>query len=169
MLSYLLYSFGVLLIAATLIALFAPIAFKADLVPPTRSQASGLWLFPWALYGNDDGGLYGERDWNWTTNLGNTEQTFSTALRWWLRNPLHNLMFHVLTWERPQALVAFELPPFKGWHSRAARNWATPSGPSAQLVLAPFFFSWRAVGMEGYIGWREGGTFGAALRTSTLA
>lgn len=166
MLSFLLYSLAGLASAIALIALFAIPCIAFNLVPASVSRITLLSAVPWMLYGNDDGGLYGERDWNWVYNLGHTEPTFKTAFLWWLRNPLHNLMFHVLRWERDTALVAFECPPMKAWHERPARNWVTESGPSAQLVLVPFFFSWRAFGMEGYIGWREGGTPGMALRTS---
>lgn len=44
------------------------------------------WLV-WALFGNDEDGIYGMYP-----------HTTWGAVRWWLRNPFHNLCFHVLNW-----------------------------------------------------------------------
>lgn len=41
----------------------------------------------WALFGNDEDGPYGM-----------FPHTCWGAVRWWLRNPLHNLCFHVINW-----------------------------------------------------------------------
>jgi hypothetical protein len=54
----------------------------------------------WALFGNDEGGIYGENDDAWVA-AGNTARTPWTAIRWWFRNPFHNLFIHVLDW-RPR-------------------------------------------------------------------
>src|SRR3954469_9792743 len=49
----------------------------------------------WALYGNDEDGPYGPPYAGRPTFF---EPTPWGAVRWWLRNPFHNLLFHVLSW-----------------------------------------------------------------------
>lgn len=44
------------------------------------------WLL-WAFFGNDEDGPYGF-----------FPHTRWGAVRWWLRNPFHNLTHHVLAW-----------------------------------------------------------------------
>lgn len=41
----------------------------------------------WAIFGNDEDGPYGIYP-----------HTLLGAVRWWLRNPMHNLFFHVINW-----------------------------------------------------------------------
>ena len=58
-----------------------------DIVPAKRADAKSRWqITMWALFGNDDGGLYGERD-NWNPAGIIRGYKVSTALLWWLRNP----------------------------------------------------------------------------------
>ena len=80
----------------------------------------------WALFGNDEDTIYGPPWFN------KNKLTRWTAVRWWFRNPFHNLVFHVMVW---------------------------PGGP---------IFRWGKVpGWNGYIGFREGGVFGIAIRKET--
>lgn len=53
------------------------------------------WLL-WALFGNDEDGAWGQR----SGEPGYDGHPFSVwlAVRWWFRNPAHNLFFHVLRW-----------------------------------------------------------------------
>jgi len=53
------------------------------------------WLV-WALFGNDEDGQWGQN----SGVPGYQGQPDSVWLRvcWWLRNPFHNLFFHVLRW-----------------------------------------------------------------------
>jgi len=140
-----------------------------DIVPASREDAKGWRVITWALFGNDDGGLYGQYD-EWGIFLLPEEMTWSVALRWWLRNPFHNMTHHVLRRERTVVRVVFERPEadyVSAPYWREPRNWVTESGPSVQLVRDPFFVSWRYKGWEGYLGWRESGELGAALRKSS--
>lgn len=41
----------------------------------------------WAIFGNDEDGPYGIY-----------EHTRWGAVKWWLRNPLHNVFWHVVNW-----------------------------------------------------------------------
>ena len=43
--------------------------------------------FLWAVFGNDEDGPYGLYPHTWVG-----------AVRWWVRNPAHNLTHHVLNW-----------------------------------------------------------------------
>lgn len=55
----------------------------------------------WALFGNDEDGPYGFYP-----------HTTWGAIRWWLRNPFHNLTFHVLNWPGGP----FWSWKYKGWN-----------------------------------------------------
>ena len=46
----------------------------------------------WALFGNDEDTIYGPP---WF-NAG--KRTVWVAVKWWVRNPFHNLCFHVINW-----------------------------------------------------------------------
>ncbi len=50
----------------------------------------------WALFGNDEDGIYGDKKPGATLVY---EHTWWGALRFWLRNPFHNALHHVLRWE----------------------------------------------------------------------
>lgn len=54
----------------------------------------------WALFGNDEDGMYGLHSGvdSFDITMGGQATTIQ-AVHWWLRNPFHNLMFHVLNWE----------------------------------------------------------------------
>ncbi len=87
------------------------------------------WLL-WALFGNDEDGLYGERS-GVPGYEPDRPRTFWLRLCWWCRNPFHNLTWHVLrrpggffwTWgseepgryggyfgfRRPEGLLGFRL------------------------------------------------------------
>lgn len=115
-----------------------------------------MWL-TWALFGNDDGGIYGEKDGGWVA-AGNTEQNAWTAIRWWFRNPFHNLFWHVIDWPREKALVLYNAD--RGmWYERELDD--TPwnvTDSHFELDLAPFLITWQTQNWEGYFGWRNGRT-----------
>ena len=50
----------------------------------------------WALFGNDEDGIYGSH--SGVAGFDGVKPTWLVAVRWWLRNPFHNLVFHVLNW-----------------------------------------------------------------------
>lgn len=49
----------------------------------------------WALFGNDEDGPYGPPYDGRETFFPRTRWG---AVRWWLRNPCHNLFWHVINW-----------------------------------------------------------------------
>jgi hypothetical protein len=73
------------------------------------------WLI-WALLKNDDAGPYGPEN----------EHTAWGAIRWWLRNPFHNLCWHVLAKEGGWF---FQLGGVPGWWFYIGhRPWTSPPG-----------------------------------------
>jgi len=44
----------------------------------------------WALFGNDEDSVIGDGNWN-----PEQRDTIWIRIKWWFRNPAHNLMFHV--------------------------------------------------------------------------
>lgn len=100
----------------------------------------------WALFGNDEDGIYGTRKWqidNWGLDL---PPYWFVAIFWWLRNPFHNLFWHVLNWPNDKASNIWE------------------DGNFIKFRLIPPLISFRK-GLEGYIGFRgHQGVFGVALR-----
>lgn len=58
----------------------------------------------WALFGNDEDGPYGIYP---HTSLG--------AIRWWLRNPFHNLLFHVANWQNGPIFRFGKRPGLNGY------------------------------------------------------
>ena len=79
------------------------------------------------------------------------------AIRWWIRNPMHNLMFYWLgvagkpfTRTSPDNL----LPPGGGWMFAVTRY---------RWLRLPFL-SYAGRYIEFYAGWRNSGALGFALR-----
>ncbi len=67
------------------------------IIPPSRSACNFLTIVPWAIFGNDEDGIFGERS-IVPTYGKDAPQTVRQFFRWWTRNPLHNLFWHVLAW-----------------------------------------------------------------------
>jgi hypothetical protein len=139
--------------------------FLQRTVPSRREDAGGLALITWALFGNDEDGIFGERA--LVPGFGPAyPQTFGQFLRWWTRNPCHNLMFHVLVWRRQDGsgFVVLEGPApwcLLYWERPVTRNWARLEGSAILLRAIPFILSVRVGGFESYVGWRERGNPGA--------
>jgi len=115
----------------------------------------------WALFGNDDDGLFG----------GSNEHV-GQALKFWVRNPLHNFCFYVIgSADRENSRVTFlrigdGKVSMMRYHKRACGVFGG-KGNSFLFALHGFkpFFSLRLVYLpmlEGqfYFGWRERGNFG---------
>lgn len=110
------------------------------------------WLI-WALFGNDEDGVLGDRNYN-------PAQIDSIWWRigWWLRNPMHNLMFHV----PPFGLVGRQftrtgncnvfVEPWGGW------GWAVIRYKWMRLPFISYYGR-----IKFYFGWRERGNFGMKL------
>lgn len=131
------------------------------LVPESYAKATLLTLIPWAIFGNDEDGIFAEKTSVPGFPAGN--ETFGQFIRWWTRNPFHNLFFHVLAlplWFSIPLLGKSDWPHF--W----------PKGRVALSLNVLPLLAFRAGGWEGYIGFRPwkypGGkriaVFGAALR-----
>lgn len=58
--------------------------------------------FLWAVFGNDEDGPYGIY-----------EETWWGAVKWWIRNPFHNLCWHVINWPGGPCFRWGKVP---GWH-----------------------------------------------------
>lgn len=96
----------------------------------------------WVLFGNDEDGIYGTDIWR-----NGAPKIWLTAIQWWIRNPFHNLFWHVLNWP-----------------SQDAEIWPTED-KITKFRLKPPLFSFRKNPIEGYIGFRSTqGVFGIALR-----
>lgn len=128
-----------------------------SVVPRHRCQIRpldmGHWI-TWMLFGNDDDGLFGEgKKANYC--LDTPPSTFK-ALRWTMRNPLHNFCFYVIgsahRTNRKIALIDLKSKLngskfFIGFHG------------GKPFISLCFDYSSSRKG-EFYIGWRERGNFG---------
>lgn len=104
----------------------------------------------WALFGNDEDGIYGAGT-NWNPD---GEKTVGRAIRWWFRNPAHNLTHHVIgIYGEPfESIVLYENVP--GW-SKSIRALKGKRYP---------YWNYQGRGFQFYYGWRKSGAFGIALR-----
>lgn len=104
----------------------------------------------WALFGNDDDGYYGDKDFN-------PEQikSFWWAWKWWWRNPFHNLTHYILGFKGHAVLYdGFDTDlPGIGFGYTYRDN-----GKKYPLLTLNF---WNRLG---YIGWRPSGAFGIKFR-----
>lgn len=137
-------------------------------IVPDSYGAARWWQLPfWALFGNDEGGIFGERD-PYHTILGNTvSYSFVGFLKWWFRNPLHNLFFHVLRWDcgnNALILYARDAAGSRWWFRAPQRTWHADEGKQLYIRLLAPFISYRGARWEIYAGWRIGGALGFALR-----
>lgn len=116
------------------------------------------WLI-WALFGNDDDGIYGDANWNPTR-----KQSWLIALLWWLRNPCHNMCFYVINVKPP-----FDRHSRNNWDVFAPTNYAFNWAYFASQSWFPYpFFSYNGALGKFYIGWRERGNFGIKCTGSLL-
>jgi hypothetical protein len=117
----------------------------------------------WALFGNEDDGIYGDATWN---PEGST--SFRTALLWWLRNPCHNLTWYVLgvadynrevTGEYGSEFIAPGGGPLFCLTRLLSGSWLRKALPLP-------FLSYTSNYVKAYIGWRPSGAFGVKLNVS---
>lgn len=123
-------------------------------LPPRRtvSPPAGVlaWL-AWALFGNEDDGVYGDDRWR-----AGRAPSFRLAVQWWFRNPLHNLFFYVIgVADKPRAFFSTREWGSPGWTFHYLR--------AGRLVLP--FVSYRGR-IKFYAGWRPYGAFGLKLNFS---
>lgn len=123
------------------------VLFGAFSIATLRVDRAKQYSTLWTIWGNNEDQT--PPDWYLPENNSTWVRTFM----WYLRNSHHNLFFHVLkvTGERKGAF------PDQIWNPNGGWNWATVNN-------IPAFVSYRGKYIEGYIGWREKGNFGLALR-----
>lgn len=132
-------------------------------VPTSRAEATGWRKITWALFGNDQGGLFGERD-HFAERYVADGPSFGLAALWWLRNPAANLFKVVLRWPHDPMRVLFEVAKGRGvrfWFEREQEKWVDPGDPSVwQFTIAavPPGFFYRGPGpSDGYWLWHSDG------------
>ncbi len=123
------------------------------------------WLV-WALFGNDLDGVDAQsaQSRDWKPHLTGWRR----RVAWWLRNPFHNLLWHVLGvvdrqtqqlgdgWRLHGRYPLHNLPPVG-----ARFNWRVMAKDGRPPLP---FFALRLGKVELYLGWRERGNLGAACR-----
>lgn len=104
----------------------------------------------WALFGNEDDGFWGDLAFNPAQY-----KTIPTAIKWWFKNPAHNLMWYVLGVADVDRYVS-------GKHGDRIWN---PTGRGWQycwthltIIKLPFV-SYISNSRRFYLGWRPGGAF----------
>lgn len=107
----------------------------------------------WALFGNDEDGPIGDTVWN-----PSRTDTIAVRIKWWMRNPCHNLMMHVLAIQPVQLMYC--------WPKQPASNpgpWNWPAADTGQILAvyrgtAWWQWGWLIAGRsrkwEWYLGWR---------------
>jgi hypothetical protein len=100
----------------------------------------------WALFGNDEDGYSGYN--SGVAGYHGVVPTPLLAIKWWLRNPFHNLMFHVLRW--PDG-------PFYMWNALGWYGYIgfRPNKPVKDVVYTKEELKWFA---------DRDGIFGIAIR-----
>lgn len=146
------------------------------IVPPTRPVLYDPRIITWALFGNDEDGIFGERSRIWSTD--HPKQTFKVFLMWWKRNPLYNLFAHVIDWQHENSFMLFEYNSIlkKRWKFFSKRSskllWAEPTDENfGQVFVAvwPPSLIFRNGKIEGYALWYYNGKFGFAFRKANSA
>jgi len=145
------------------------------IVPRHRSQICWIDLphwTTWALFGNDDDGIFGEEP---SADYLPDERICATkALRWFLRNPLHNFTFYVIGGaDRCNGefdILRIDDTGISSGHYRCPARYTFPSKKSSCFYVALHggkpFVALRWIHCphhqsDFYLGWRCRGNFGA--------
>lgn len=137
-------------------------------IVPDSYEDARWWQLPfWCVFGNDEAGIFGERD-PYHTILGNpVDVSFWGFVKWQVRNPLHNLFWTVLRWDAgDNALILYarDETGSRFWFRAPQRTWHADQGKQLYVRLLAPFISYRGARWEIYAGWRIGGALGFALR-----
>ncbi len=147
-------------------------------IPEQRSQLkwhSPLKCLTWAVFGNDDDGLFGER----ASPKFHPEKkaSFTKALKWFLRNPFHNFCFYVIgsaqrqnsectliriACHEPTELFKYRPAPIYGFTGRHTTFYCALHGGKPFIALRLVYTN--KIKSEFYFGWRERGNFGIKVR-----
>lgn len=120
--------------------------------PPRRQPSVWRKLNPfWAIFGNDDDGIFGDDRWR-----AGRAKTLGLAVKWWFRNPFHNLFFYVIgIAHKPRTFWSVEgrmWGEVDGW----TFHWLRADGGWFYLPFASF----QNHRFSAYAGWRPYGAFG---------
>lgn len=107
----------------------------------------------WAAWGNSEDPI--PPTWFMSESFSTWGRTFS----WYLRNGHHNFQWHVIGVHGKPFTRTGDYPD-QVWNPNGGRNFAVIR--YGWLILP--FVSYRGKSIEGYVGWRESGAFGRALR-----
>ena len=107
----------------------------------------------WALFGNDEDGIYGDLSFN-----PEKKKSVLIAIKWWFRNPFHNFCFHVIGVPRPFT-TSGDYPwdvfnPNGGWNRLV--HTSAVNGKKYRFIS----YIGRC---KFYVSWRERGNFGIKL------
>jgi hypothetical protein len=109
----------------------------------------------WALFGNEDDGFYGDANWN-----PQRKTDRKTAIKWWFRNPAHNLTFYVLGVADKERLVC---GPHGDDHQLEGGGfvWSFTMVMGSKIKLP--YINYTKGRIKAYAGWRPSGAFGFKL------
>lgn len=151
-------------------------------VPFGSGDANGWRKLTWAIFGNDDDGIFGEGAKVWWPEVAKEKATFWIAVRWWCRNPMHNLFTRVIAWRRENVRGLYlrhsidELSYRRFWFVQPQDSDFWPAYPEHSMLrihLVPPLLMWRETQArlpnEGYFGWKPAGHFGMAWRRANSA
>jgi hypothetical protein len=131
---------------------------------PKRSRiAWWVKLNPWwLLFGNVDDGYWGDATFN-----PERKKDLWTAVRWWFRNPMHNLMFYGIGFADQDRMVTGRYgSEFHKPGGGYLRCWSSVPGPGNKWMFCLPFVSYISPHFKAYIGWRPSGAFGIKFNIS---
>jgi len=110
--------------------------------------------FLWALFGNELDGVIGDAKWN-----PERKDTLWIRIKWWCRNPFHNLTWHVIGFAHlPSIRYDVNNEDVPGMN----KAWSIKKDDPSQKKYPYWLYIGK--GWEGYFGWRGRGNFGIKLR-----
>lgn len=122
-----------------------------NLARPSWRKLNPVWL----LFGNEDDGCWGPPKWR-----AGRRKTPWLAIRWWLRNPAHNLLWYGLgVADRDRTLIG-------GWAIPGRRGvmvMRTEVRLFGRVVSLPYL-SILCKGVHAYAGWRPSGQLSIKVR-----
>lgn len=118
---------------------------------PFKGPRPGLWnKFVWTFFGNDLDGYIGDNRWN-----PEQKDTAWIRIKWWLRNPMHNLTWHVIGFaQHPSTRYDEHDEDQPGWN----RAWSVRNDDPTQKKYR--YWLYKGTTWTFYAGYRGRGNFG---------
>jgi len=131
--------------------------FFEEIIPDRRDYCvPPIYFFSyiiWALFGNVRDGVIGDTAFN-----PEQKDTWLIRVKWWLRNPAHNLTWYVIGFANEYSQrTNYQLQDNPGWNFSLS---------SVRRKLYPFFL-YRGSKVTFYFGWRKRGNFGIKFNISS--